>query len=208
MTEFITVEQTRDFLLENDGFLLLTHSNPDGDAAGSVAAMYRILKKLGKNVAFSLDTLPKNLAFLAPEQIVPVFSDPFVISLDCGSAKQIGGIDGAEGLRENVSLSIDHHAGNTPFAKYTLLDGGKAAACELVYEVARSLGVDIDERIAECLYVGISTDTGCFRYANTTPQTHEIAASLMKTGFDCAKVNRLLFETVSKAYIRFESEVI
>ena len=80
----------------------------------------------------------------------------------------------------------------------------KAAACEIVLNVIEELGVKIDRKIADCLYVGIATDTGCFRYTNTTDNTHFCAAKLIKLGADNGEINRLLFETKTKTYAALE----
>ena len=102
-----------------------------------------------------------------------------------------------------IDLCIDHHGTNTEYAENLYLCE-TSAACELVYEVIKELGVQIDKDIANCLFTGISTDTGCFRYASVTASTFRIAAELLDCGADNGFVNRVMFETKTKTYARLE----
>ena len=106
----------------------------------------------------------------------------------------------------HVDLCIDHHAGNSGYADFTLLDGGAAAAAELLYEVICAMGVDITPHIADCLYTGLATDTGCFRFSSTTANTHLVAAKLIEAGCHVEELNTLLFDT--KPRERMEAERI
>lgn len=82
-----------------------------------------------------------------------------------------------------------------------------AAACEIVYDVIKCLGVNPDACTADCLYTGISTDTGCFRYSNVTPETHVKAAELISLGARFDEINRVMFETKTRTYLRLEELV-
>ena len=88
----------------------------------------------------------------------------------------------------HTNLCIDHHASNSGYAYETLLDPGAAAACEFLLDVIVDMGVTITPQIANCLYTGIATDTGCFKFASTTPRTHMAAARLMEAGADVEKL--------------------
>ena len=105
-----------------------------------------------------------------------------------------------------MDLCIDHHAGNSGYAEYTLLDGHAAAAAELLYDVICAMGVDLTAHMANCLYTGLSPDTGCFKFSSTTARTHIIAAKLMEAGARVEELNTLLFDT--KPRERMEAERI
>ena len=191
-------------LREMDNILLLTHRNPDGDAVGSLWALYRLLRKLGKRVCFRLvGKVPDNLLF-AREDAAEEFNPDFVVSVDLAEAKLLGD-DLYPAFAERVDLNIDHHASNTLFAAETFLDGNAAAAAQLVFLLYGALEVEIDRESARQLYIGISTDTGCFRYSNTDAVCLRTAAALVECGIDNGEINRLIFETKSQAYIQFES---
>ena len=106
----------------------------------------------------------------------------------------------------HVDLCIDHHTGNSGYADFTLLDGNAAAAAELLYEVISEMGVEITPLIANCLYTGLATDTGCFRFSSTTANTHLVAAKLILAGAQVEELNTLLFDT--KPRERMEAERI
>ncbi|MBQ3518869.1 MAG: bifunctional oligoribonuclease/PAP phosphatase NrnA [Clostridia bacterium] len=191
-------------LREMDDILLLTHRNPDGDAAGSLWALYRLLTKLGKRVKFQLvGKVPENLLFAA-ECEAEDFEEKFIVAVDLAEATLLG-----EALQpvygEKIDLNIDHHGSNTFFAKETFLDAKAAAAAQLVYSLYEEMNVPIDVRSAEQLYIGLSTDTGCFRYGNTNSEALHTAAELVGIGIDNGDINRRIFETKSKAYIQFEA---
>ena len=100
-------------------------------------------------------------------------------------------------------MCIDHHSTNTEYANLLLLEDAPAA-CQIMYEVVLDLGVEVDKKIADCLYTGLTTDTGCFRYDSTTAQTYRVAADLIDAGADNGRINRIMFETKSKTYARLE----
>ena len=109
---------------------------------------------------------------------------------------------------EYVDLAIDHHISNSGYAARLLLDGNATAACELIYRVLKEGDFPIDKQIAECLYTGIATDSGCFKFENTTPMAHIITAELLGYGIPFAKINRQLFDIKSKARFMVEQYVI
>ena len=105
---------------------------------------------------------------------------------------------------EHVDLCIDHHASNSGYAYETLLDPGAAAACELMIDVIEEMGVPLTPAIADCLYTGIPTDTGCFRFSSTTARTHKAAARVMEAGANIEMLNARLFESRSRGRIEIE----
>ena len=120
-------------------------------------------------------------------------------------------VDVADGARmgaayqdQAVELCIDHHGSNSDFAENLLCDPGASSSAELVAGVIDAMGVALDGYMAGCLYTGVSTDTGCFCYANTTPDSLRFAARLMDAGADYVKLNHLLFQTKSRGRLELE----
>ena len=107
-----------------------------------------------------------------------------------------------------IDLCIDHHGSHQDFAENSYVDSTAAAACEIIYEVICRLGIEPDQVIAQAVYTGITTDTGCFRYSNTTARTHEIAAKVIRTGIDAGDINRRMFETKTRARLEMERSVL
>ncbi len=196
----IDVKQCAAILKEKDNILILTHANPDGDTLGSGFALCRALMKIGKicNVE-NADTIPKKYNYLY-EDIAPIKFDPdYVVAVDVATSKLLGNLDG----KYHIDMCIDHHSTNDEYADNLLLED-VPAACRVIFEVIKELGVDIDKYIANCLYTGLTTDTGCFRYASTTADTYRAAAELIEFGAENGKINRIMFETKSKTYARLE----
>ena len=187
-----------------DNILLITHSNPDGDAVGSIFALYGILKKLGKNVRCEIKDIPAVMQTLVYEDAFADFKEEAVVSVDLADTQLLHADLKAE-YADKVDLSIDHHATNVEYAKNTLLKAESAAACEVIFNMVNEAGFEIDTEIARCLYVGLATDTGCFRYSNATAATFRAAASLIEKGVDSAKINTDIFETKSRSYVMFET---
>lgn len=206
MSKLVSVKQTAEILNKNDKYLILVHSHPDGDTLGSGFGLCSALRSLGKkaNVICS-DEIPEKFRYLTVEGNEE-FEVETVISVDVADQKLLGSLK--EKYAESVLLSIDHHATNTGFAENLYLEGDSAAATECVYNVIKELGVKITPFIATCLYTGLATDTGCFKFSNTTPRTHIYAAELMAAGADYNEINRVMFEVKSQARIEMERQVL
>lgn len=202
-------------LTEPRDTLLLLHRNPDGDAVGSAFALRELLASLGCRAWCVCESeIPERLRFLsAPAQksVLPAgvpsdFSDVRVISADVASPAQLGAL--RERFESRTDLMIDHHGTGTPFADgYT--DPRAAATGEIVFDLIRRLErqdrTHMTPRMAELLYAAISSDTGCFRYSNVTPDTHRRAAELVATGIDCADINHRLFDSKPLGQLRAEA---
>lgn len=182
--------------------LILTHKSPDGDTLGSGFALCRALIKLGKNAAVVCSgPIPKRYDYLrAGERSIE--NPDLIVAVDIATTDLLG--ETLSVYKERIDLCIDHHGSNGKFAKFTFVDATSAATCEILIEVINKLGVIIDKDIANCLYTGIATDTGCFRYSSTTPKTLKTAAALVEHGAESAALNKLLFETVSKERLELE----
>ena len=207
MTEQLNVQQMADKLIAADDILILCHKNPDGDTIGCGSALYYALAALEKRAAvLCSDTIPGRYAFTNPRLFKGEFEPKLVVSVDVAGLQLFGENNGVPQYAHHVDLCIDHHAGNSGYADFTLLDGAAAAAAELVYEVICAMNVEITPHIADCLYTGLSTDTGCFRFSSTKANTHLVAAKLMLAGAHVEELNTLLFDT--KPRERMEAERI
>ena len=190
-----------------DHILILTHRRPDGDTIGSGAALCLGLRQLGKIAYLHSNEdaggifLPYMEGLLPPDDFVP----GYVVTVDTAASDLLP--DSAGDYWERVDFSIDHHGSNTGYARTTWVDPSHAACGELIYLLLKELEA-LTPRIALLLYVAISTDTGCFAFSNTTPETHRIAAALMETGFDVHSVNKLHFRTKSPRRLLLESRMI
>ena len=196
----IDVNQCAQLLKDNDNILILTHAHPDGDTLGCGFALCRALMKLGKICAvINSDVIPKKYDYLF-DDIAPIrFKPGYVVAVDVATPNLLGDLNG----QYHIDLCIDHHSTNTEYADNLLLED-TPAACEIMYDVIKALGVEIDSKMAGCLYTGLTTDTGCFRYASTTAKTSRAAADLIELGADNGTINRVMFETKTKTYARLE----
>lgn len=205
MTEFLTVDEMTERLSSVDRVLILCHKNPDGDTVGCGAALCHAMRALGKTAAvLCSDPIPQLFSYME----IPVFDDSFepetVVAVDVASIQLFGANNGVPELAHHVNFCIDHHAGNGGYADFTLLDATAAATAELMIDVIAKLGAEITPQIADCLYTALSTDTGCFKFNNTTARTHMVAARLMEAGARMGELNKLLFETKAKERIAAE----
>ena len=204
----IDINQTADILRTKNNILIVAHESPDGDAAGSAYGLGRALASMGKNVRVALDSLPKNMMFMADGFSDEDFYPDFTVAVDTADNKILGVENAGITKNDPIDLCIDHHFSNVFFAEDTCLDDSAAAASEIIFDLLRIMGAEITKTVAECLYVGIATDTGCFRFSNTTAKTLRTAAELIDLGADSAELNRLHFETKSKSYAALEQMAI
>ena len=189
-------------LRENEEFLVLSHEHPDGDTLGSAFALCEILKLMGKKRAFLCsDEVSADFSFMTDDFVGDEVKNPFIIAVDVADVKLLGGL--AEEYGDKIDLCIDHHLSNTFYARYNLVED-RAAACGIIYEIAVDSGVETNRYMRNCIYTGISTDTGCFRYQNVTPVVFRIAAELTEQGVDSVKINKIMFETKTKSFLRLE----
>ena len=203
----LTVQEAAARLRQMNNVLLLTHVRPDGDTIGSAAALCQALRDMGKtayllyNPEISDTYAPYAEPYWASEGFVP----EHIVSTDIAALNLLP--DNAAAYVSRVELTIDHHGSQEFFAAETCLDADAAACGEIIYRVIRELTA-VTPAIALLLYVAISTDTGCFVYANTTADTHRIAAELLETGIDVGPVNKVLFRTKSKTRLAMEARMV
>jgi len=191
--------------------LIVYHSRPDADAIGSAQALRALLLAMDIPTACACtDPIPDRLHFLEdPTATDPAFLPTRVISVDSASPSQLGTL--FEDVQDKICLMIDHHASGTVYADHYIRPEA-AATGEILYEIAcelRRIGAisQIPRRVYGDLYTAISSDTGCFRYANVTPATLRCAACLLESGeVDAAMINHCLFESKTVKQVRAEGE--
>ena len=199
MTEPLNVEQAAARLREAGSVLILCHKNPDGDTIGCGSALCHALNALGITAAvLCADPIPSRFAYTEPRLFRGEFEPELVAAVDVAGLQLFGDKGLMPAYSRRVDLCIDHHAGNGGYAQYTLLDAGAAATAELMCQVIEAMGAKITPLIADCLYTGLATDTGCFRFSNTTAATHRIAARLIEAGARIETLNTILFATRSR----------
>lgn len=201
------------FLLACNHVGIATHVMPDGDAIGSVLAIALALEKKGLHpVVIKNDIVPRKYLFLPGQHLVKEYSqapsdlDALVV-LDCGDLERLGE---AKELtdRSKTVINIDHHISNTLFGSYNLVDTNAAAAAEIVYQLIKLMGVEIDLDIGTCLYTAIIADTGGFKYDNTTPVTHAIAGEMISIGVNVSHVARRVFNNRTLSQTRLIGKAI
>ena len=203
----LTARETAAALRGMDNVLLLTHVRPDGDTIGCAAALCQALRDMGKtayllyNPEITATYAPCAAPYWAPERFAP----EHVVSTDIAALNLLP--DNAAAYADRIELAIDHHGSHGFFAEQVCLDADAAACGEIVYEIVGRL-TDITPEIAMALYVAVSTDCGCFVYANTTARTHRIAAALMDRGIDVGPVNKALFRTKSPVRLAMEARMV
>ena len=178
MSEILDIAAALSRLLKAENVLLICHKNPDGDTIGSAAALYWALKGLGKTVAvLCADPIPSRYDYMDIGLYTGQFTPGYTVAVDVAGIQLFG--DSIAEYTRRIDMCIDHHPSNSGYADCMLLDGDAAATAEIIYELLTAIGTEITPTIADCLYTGLSTDTGCFKFANTTARTHEIAAKLI-----------------------------
>ncbi len=201
----LTRAEAAGFFLANDNVTILTHRRPDGDTLGSAAALCLGLRKLGKNAWVLNPTEPLDgLNWLLSGLTKDVSEeDDTIVAVDVAAANMLP--RGTEHLAPKCRLRIDHHGSCTPFAEEELVDAGSASCAEIICDILTLLGIEPDTDMANALYVGVSTDTGCFRYANTNAHAFLVAAVCAQAGADIPGLNLKLFETNSLAKLRIQA---
>ena len=188
-----------------DKLVVVTHEHPDGDALGSLVAMQALLGSIGKDSLMFIATdelpLPYEYRFLSLDGLVTEapgdLDERTIVFLDCGNinrnpaAEALFAQDGLTRI-----LNIDHHHDNTRFGTANYVDPGSSSTAELIWDLVRELDVELTPPIADALYVGLITDTGCFMYGNTGPRAHYMAAEMIVAGLDVHAIYQQVYEGV------------
>ena len=203
----LDIQETAAYLRKLDDVLLLTHVRPDGDTIGSAAALCQALRDMGKTayLLYNPEITDTYAPYAAPYWAPEGFAPEHVVSTDIAALNLLP--DNAAVYAPRIELAIDHHGSHGFFAPNVCLDADAAACGEIVYNIV-TLMTPLTPEIALPLYVAVSTDTGCFAYANTTAQTHAVAAALLRTGIDYQTVNKVFFRTKSRRRMQLEAAML
>ena len=207
MSKTITLDEAAKLLLSWNNIEILTHQSPDGDTLGSGYALACALKAKGKNVrVITCEEIVGNFAFLKDGlEADEDFVCEKVVSVDVATPSLLG--VNREKYENIIDLCLDHHVTNDMEATYKYVDSESAAAGEIVLKLIDALGAEIDKHIANCLYTAIATDTGCFKYSNTTGDTLRAAARLLDLGCDSQMINYTFFELTTRKRVELEKYI-
>ena len=188
-----------------DRFLLLTHKNPDGDTLGSAAALCHALRRAGKTAyLFRNEEITEKYRPFAEPYLAPAdYTAAFAVAVDVAAEKLL-----PNGYAGKVDFCVDHHPSNTGYAPKSLIAPSKASCGEIVMQLIKALNGNIDREEADLLYMAVSTDCGCFVYANTRADTLRAAAELLDCGADNKALNLLLFRKISRARMKLEGMIL
>lgn len=192
---------------------ILPHVSADGDALGSSLALALALNTLNKKpIIYFEEDIPSIYGFLPGREFVRIYDEKpdkyeLVIALDTGDLQRLG--KRVEIFNDaDMTVNIDHHPTNTYFAQLNLVNTNSAAVGEMIYRLLKKMEINLDRDMATCLYVAIATDTGGFRYGNTTTVTHQITADLINNGVDVSYISQTVFETVSLPKVKLMGKAI
>lgn len=204
------LEKTREVVLRHQKFLITTHINPDGDGIGSELALARFLQDMGKEVTVVNSTpTPRKYKFLDISSEIRVFDQTgclpdadVVFVLDISRWERLGNMSQLIRNHPAIKICIDHHPVNGNFADINLICEDACASGELVLRLINSMESPVTPRIAEPLYASILTDTGAFRFPNTSSQTHAAAAQLLSTGIRSDLIYDQIYERCSPERVK------
>ncbi len=201
-------DTVRDFLHDKHNILLTTHLNPDGDALGSELALAHYIAETGKKLRIiNSDPLPHTFEFLTNGFQIEQFDrqrhpDDFssfdgCFVLDVSEWKRLGSI--AESLRRaDIPIAcIDHHLSKGQIGRTKVIDECASSTGELIYDFLKTMNAEFSQGVVDSLYTAILTDTGSFKFSNTTAQTHLITSDLLAKGANFQKINAELYESDS-----------
>lgn len=209
MTDYqASLKQVAEFMREHDRFLVISHVSPDGDTTGSALATCLLLRQLGKQyVVVNEGETPKTFGFLpsydeilnlSKDQIDETFTH--VIAVDAADSKRMGKVQHL--FAHDVQLvNIDHHPTNDHFGTINVIRTDAAATAEIMFELLEVGGFTLDTEIATCIYTGLLTDTGGFRYSNTTPNVMQIAAKLLAYGVKPGEIAERCLESITMQHV-------
>lgn len=209
MTDYRSnLQQAVQFMREHDDFLVISHVSPDGDTTGSALAVCLMLQQLGKKyIVVNEGETPIKFGFLPCfDELIDLsktkLSETFrhVIAVDAADSKRMGQVQHL--FAENVQLlNIDHHPTNDLFGTINVIRTDAAATAEIMYELVVEGGFQINESLATCMYTGLLTDTGGFRYSNTTPNVMKIASELLAYGVKSGEIAERCLESITMEHL-------
>lgn len=212
--DFLSVKE---LLSTPKNIVITTHRSPDGDAIGSSLALHHLLKAHGHNVTVLVpDQFPHFLSWMKGSETIVVYElskirsreaidkSDIIFSLDYNNLSRIAEVGELVERKAAVKILIDHHLEPSPDFDFSMSDTSASSTAQMIYSFAEEVGLDgyIDQQIAECIYAGIMTDTGSFKFSSTSANTHRVVANLMDKGLVPEKVHASIFDTNSFARLR------
>lgn len=191
---------------------IIPHRSPDGDAMGSTLALYHFLKKINHNpVVISPNEIPNYLAWLPAADRVLIYENDkelcgekilqadLVFTLDFNALHRTGEMEQVLCKVSKPIIMVDHHQKPDSYATITYSDTAFGSTCEMIFNLITFLDKkeQLDKTIATCIYCGITTDSGSFRFPSTTSKTHKIVAELLDLGIDNSEIHNLLYDNNS-----------
>ncbi|MDT3424568.1 phosphoesterase RecJ-like protein [Paenibacillus forsythiae] len=210
-----SLRQTRQFLLDHDDYLVVSHVQPDGDAVSSTLAVGWLLSCLGKKyMMLNEGPIPTRMKYLwRAEQIVDMSANPperkfsHVICVDCADFQRVGQTQ--RYFEPNASIvNIDHHPTNNGYGTVQLIKPDAAATAEILFDLLKEFDITWDADIATAIYTGLLTDTGGFRYSNTSPKVMEVSSELLSHGVNGPELAETLLEEMSLAQVKVLSKAL
>ena len=204
----LTATETANYLQQHNNYVILTHRRPDGDTLGSAALLCRGLRAVGKE-AYVLENpeITPKYQFVVEGLTKPTVSrEDTLVCVDVAIPNLLP--DAFLPLAEKIVLRIDHHRNNGPWTPYEYNDAIRASCAQVVYDVLEALEVELDIPMADAMYVGISTDTGCFQFGNTNDETFLAGALCARITPNLPKLNRYLFATFSLSRLRLQGWIV
>jgi len=208
----MSIEAILSEIKKRESFLITTHINPEGDAIGSALALAIALSSIGKRVSVcTMDPIPKILRFLPYSAIVRQIKGvdewfDAVITVDCGDLERVGFLV-KDKIPADVLINIDHHITNLGFGTLNFVAEAVAAA-ELVYQIIRKLGIPVTPEIATCIYTAIMTETGSFRYSNTTHHAFRVAEEMVSFGANPWVIAEQVYNRNSMGRIKLLGQIL
>jgi phosphoesterase RecJ-like protein len=189
---------------------IYTHVNPDCDTLSCALALYNSLTKLGKQVdVYCVDPVPETLKILSGADVVKLPEKKvhdLSIAVDCDGLDRIGNAMRSY-LSSKSKIAIDHHKTHTKFADVTILDTAVSSCAEIMFQLLKHLGL-MSKEVAELLFAGIVTDSGCFQFSSVSKETHQVAGELMSYGFDAEAIIYNVFKKTSINKFMLENRVL
>lgn len=204
-------EQIKGYIDKANTIVLAAHVHADGDAVGSVGALYHMLKEMGKQVYMLLPNLVDTYDFLPgiEERVDTIKEEEYdlLICLDTSNLERLS-ITPEDMSKAKRMVVIDHHINNTIEADAKFVDVESPANCEIIYDVIKYMNHNISKNIAEYIYMGIMTDTGSFNYQRTTSKTHRIVGEMIDSGADYVRTCKILNHTYSETKMKLVAKLI
>lgn len=204
------LSQVVELIEEKRKFAITSHLRPDGDSLGSSLGLYWLLRALDKNVEVIMrDPVPhayQKLPGAKEVRVTPAADESYdgVFVIECSDIARPGLLN----LEKQFVVNIDHHATTALFGKINWIDSTASACGEMIYNLAKALGIRVTKEIAECCYTALITDTGSFHYSNTTERTFKVASELLRTGVKPAKTAEAVFASYPWSRIQLMGAVL